>query len=852
MIFSMIGNWFTSTMALFFVGFLDTIAYTLLVTAYNIFYAVAHLDLFGGGTAGETLYKEITSKFYTILSIVMIFVFAYQLIMLIVDPDGKEKKSQSALIKDTIISLILVIILPTIFRYMSLFQYHVLEDNTIAAIIMRTGNGDTDQNPGKKVALMVLMSFYHPEGTTYDTFYSTEGLKSDTREYENLDINVSSGTYTEAVIQCFEESAAYSNSIGSDGDADVNTCQHYYDALNKWEGADDIAVGSITTNGKLHDVVGDQMEYMWILSTAGAVVCAWFFFSYAIDLGTRAVKLGVLQLISPIPVILRIFPQTKKTFETWFGEIKKTYLELFIRVAVIFFILELIILIPIFIQILMEANDALTGIAKGLATVALILGMLKFAKDAPELFKTLFSNGGNLLSGLNFKPGARKRIEDNTYAMKGIGAGLGAVGGAANRFAAQYKQSMHDSNQNAGNNDKISRRLKALGSAALATPRGIVSGGRNGFKNSSDSLRLNGIKQNLDAGVRGAQDSYRASIIKKNNKKTVEDRYTDLTEGWTDFKNYITSSTGSSNVIQANATTISNGISDMKKLAETATKGKVDEKTKLEARLANAVDNTAIIANLEAQRAMVEKNNSELRQKINNTQTAQNVVKSMTEHKNKVDAKAMQLVQAMSSETDLGKVEQMKIELQKLKKESNNLKVSIDNETSKYGLNNANVVTELQQQITSNNDKIVSINNEIQLKQNDPNSREKIKEQIDAVKTEIREKQTEVYNQKIEERAKMGSAIRDLVYSTGFSDSVMNELNEKVNKECGQTLNELLNAFSDTNKENKITSQQTKAMHDIADIIKQAGTDAGLMESLKQSQASKGNKSGSDSKGDKK
>ena len=93
---------------------------------------------------------------------------------------------------------------------------------------------------------------------------------------------------------------------------------------------------------KLRHWVGDTMTYSIVLSSFAALACAYVFFIYAIDIGTRAVKLGVLQLISPVPVVLRIFPNTKKSFDTWFSHLKKTYLELFIRVAVIFFALEVV------------------------------------------------------------------------------------------------------------------------------------------------------------------------------------------------------------------------------------------------------------------------------------------------------------------------------------------------------------------------------------------------------------------------------------------------------------------------------------------------------------------------------
>ena len=170
MIFPMIADWLNNAVMLLFIGWIDTVCYGLLMVAYNIFYAVAQLDLFGGGSAGTLLYETITQRLYMILSIVMVFIFAYQLIMLIIDPDGKGKGAMSQVVKDTLISIILLIVLPLVYRYMAMFQFHVLENGTIPAIIMGT-NGGSSGNPGKNVAGMVLISFFHPNGTVYNTFF---------------------------------------------------------------------------------------------------------------------------------------------------------------------------------------------------------------------------------------------------------------------------------------------------------------------------------------------------------------------------------------------------------------------------------------------------------------------------------------------------------------------------------------------------------------------------------------------------------------------------------------------------------------------------------------------------------
>lgn len=485
MIFPMIADWLNNAVMLLFIGWIDTVCYGLLMVAYNIFYAVAQLDLFGGGSAGTLLYETITQRLYMILSIVMVFIFAYQLIMLIIDPDGKGKGAMSQVVKDTLISIILLIVLPLVYRYMAMFQFHVLENGTIPAIIMGT-NGGSSGNPGKNVAGMVLISFFHPNGTVYNTFFDENGALKST-----------------AVDDCLAATAAM------DGEEHPNTCNLYVEALTEWA-EDDGWINALTfKRKKLRHWVGDTMTYSIILSSFAALACAYVFFLYAIDIGVRAVKLGVLQLISPIPVVLRIFPSTKKSFETWFDHMKKTYLELFIRVAVIFFALEIVKLIPTFIDILFQVNDNSNagGFTKCVATVILIIGILKFGQEAVPLFKEIFSVGGNLLKDVNLSPkkGVKGRLEDNKALMWGSGKMTSGFGGMRSQFARQYNMNNKASIQEDGTTHKLNSARLAAGAGL----RGLVTGLKKG--QSLSSLDKKGVQQSNIVGADSANAQYNNS-----------------------------------------------------------------------------------------------------------------------------------------------------------------------------------------------------------------------------------------------------------------------------------------------------------------------------------------------------
>ncbi len=307
-------------LALFFIALLDRVAYWLVSVSYTLFLAVSRINIFGT-EAGSEIYDGFAERIYMVLSIIMVFFFAYHLLMLIIDPDGGDKlKRPTSLIKDTLISVIAIVLCPLIFEYTAIFQEHVLMDNTIPSIVLGgTGSADMD-NSGRSISLIVFMAFFHPEGTSYSTFIES--------------------TESGGVIKADAQSEC-------ERTADRDVCEDYINAYTEWTNGNG-AVSAFTSKSSLRNVVGDEkgMEYMWILSTGAAVMVAYFFISYAIDLGTRAVKLAFLQIVAPIPLVMRIFPQTKGTFDKWKGEILKTYADVFIRVAVISFTVYLCTLIP--------------------------------------------------------------------------------------------------------------------------------------------------------------------------------------------------------------------------------------------------------------------------------------------------------------------------------------------------------------------------------------------------------------------------------------------------------------------------------------------------------------------------
>lgn len=416
---SMVGEGFYKL----FVGIIDPVLYSLINPCYKIFDAVARIDIFGT-SGGQSIYDTFAGNVYSILSVIMIFVFIYEFLMMLINPDGDAMKSGKSLVKDTLISIIAIILFPVIASYLSIFQRHVLQDNTIQNMILSDSDGNialtsASYDSGDQMAVITLMAFAHPTDYSYSDFYNSNGQP------------YAPGEACGGAEVCVSTSEALYNWYYNGSD-DLNSLFAIFEKA--------IDEGKINSSKSSYSH-SETFTYEIIIASVGCIIIVWFLVSYAIDLGTRAIKLGVLEMIAPIPLILKIFPKTKKTFDSWFKMLYKTYLELFVRIAIISITIKLCSIVPLVFQSL---SDAITGIeynsyVKGFAIMCVIIGLLKFAKDLPSLMKELGT--GDLFAGMNLKPGVRGRLEPAAplgNAIKGFNYGL-STGKGFNRFSGALR-----------------------------------------------------------------------------------------------------------------------------------------------------------------------------------------------------------------------------------------------------------------------------------------------------------------------------------------------------------------------------------------------------------------------------
>ena len=124
---------------------IDGAIYNLICYVYEIFYYLATLNIFT-----EEHYQDIVDRIYVILGLFMLFVLAYSLLKAIINPDDFAKGEQSFpnLIKNVLISLVIIILLPTVFSVVFNIQNAVLNYDTIPKLILGVAKASNDNSDG--------------------------------------------------------------------------------------------------------------------------------------------------------------------------------------------------------------------------------------------------------------------------------------------------------------------------------------------------------------------------------------------------------------------------------------------------------------------------------------------------------------------------------------------------------------------------------------------------------------------------------------------------------------------------------------------------------------------------------
>lgn len=459
--------------------------YFLLEQMYQVFFNVASAQLF----ENETI-KNFYGRIQLIIGVFMVFKLTITILQGIMDPDKfmNPKEGFGNFITRVVVALALLTTLMPInipnaasansfekylnnngllFGVLYSLQDRILSNNTLGRLILGTTDNATgvsesndatttaqklDQS-SRIFASTVLKSFYRinmkpAEGRTTDdetdrdNWYCNHDLDEDDKQailiYQQLDVSTSTLLSSEMV----EASCKL--------DGDGGSWAQYIPFI-----------GGFFKTGRY------VFAFNWIVSFIVGIVFLVVLVGFTIDIAIRAIKLAVLRLLAPIPVISYIEPKSAKDgmFASWVKSLTSTYLDLFLRLAIVYFV--------IFLIQDMIVNGIVIGDAGGfvgpVSFVFIMLGLFFFAKMAPKFIKDALGIKGMGMSNIG---------------LSGILAGAGVVrAGGSLRDVKDAVADSADANVQAFNQGKAAPGLgMAYNSGADLAARMITGNPKATFK----------------------------------------------------------------------------------------------------------------------------------------------------------------------------------------------------------------------------------------------------------------------------------------------------------------------------------------------------------------------------------
>ena len=385
--------------------------YNLLATMFELFSMLSKVT-----TIDKNVYGNIIENFYLLIGVVMLFIIAFYLLKAMINPDdNKETSSGGKIVKNFITSVIILLILPTIFNFAFSFQFAIVDYNTIGRMFGYSNSADTMASAGNSMANSVFTAFFTPSRQECATGDFDECAKEITSGEDSLSKVIS----------------------------DVNKTG-YFTSYSKFG----------------NNVAKNEIDFNFLIALIAGLYLVYVIFSFCLDLGVRLVKLVFYQIIAPIPVFLRVVPEGKlsNTFNDWVKITITCYLEVFIRLFIIFF--------GVYLISAFTSNEGLGSFLSGnegsgflglIAKVIIIIGVLTFIKQAPKLIGDIFG-----FDSSNMKLGLREKLAAGGLFAAGAAAG-GAITSAVRGFTGSKKHGI--------------RRLGgALGSGISGAGRGLKSG----------------------------------------------------------------------------------------------------------------------------------------------------------------------------------------------------------------------------------------------------------------------------------------------------------------------------------------------------------------------------------------
>lgn len=333
---------------------IDKMIYWLISVTYSIIMQLKDISIFGEGDI-----KEFSGRIYAFLGIIMLFKVTFSLITYLVDPDASKDKARGTgnLIKNILITLVLIVLVPYGFDLLYSAQAAIIDDNLIPRLILGTKEEannltlimDSDACDGKAAQV-----------ANYGDYLALATLRPFVHVYEDSDISKADliGKLDDSVrdIYCYsgKTGTVLSKSVLYADTAILNTGEYIF-------------------------------EYNYFISTAFGVLMFLLLLNFCFDIAVRTIKLGFLEIMAPIPIISYVDPKSGKDgqFKKWLKEVFNTWLSLFLRLGAVYFAIYIITMINNNVEQIHQENG-------NVVMLFLIIGALMFAKQVVPLIENIF------------------------------------------------------------------------------------------------------------------------------------------------------------------------------------------------------------------------------------------------------------------------------------------------------------------------------------------------------------------------------------------------------------------------------------------------------------------------------
>ena len=478
--------------------------------------------------------ESLTKRMMVIVGVVALFITAFSLIKALIDPD-KEIKNTSKIFVNIITSIIMLTLVNTVFNYLYEGQSLLLKQNVIGKIIIGgyndKGSDISISNAGNVIAADTLGAFFTKnEGLTgldaedfacrdsegnklkvqdlidrIDPEDDSEENEKDNECYYEAPLTTGWKAFKKGFFKGFlllPTDPIYQTIGGIVGGAKEMIDSGKQAKLYTYEDILNLAV--VDTSYFLYLAPGISsgvIEFSWLLAIICGFYLIYIFVSFCLDMAVRCAKLAALQIISPVAIMSRIIPGQESIFNNWLKKTLTSFLEVFIKLAIIFFGVFLILQVHnVSLSNIIDADGASFGV-QTFGRIAIILGILMFVKQAPGFISQIFGiDSGNMKLGIKDKLSAA-----------GVFAGGAALGAGTTALVRNAREG-YANGRNNGKNKGLSM-LSGLKSGIAGGGSGFVRGLRRG----KDGKNWNDMKNAATAGAEAATNKRDKRRVYKEN-----------------------------------------------------------------------------------------------------------------------------------------------------------------------------------------------------------------------------------------------------------------------------------------------------------------------------------------------